>query len=106
MSLTRTFSLVVDAEFRQRRIALRLQLFVIADDEIDFLHFAEGSGSVCAAQPVTMMRALRVVATGLADRLLRLAYGLAGHGAGVEDDGAVFQFAERPPLSRRMTSDS
>ena len=41
-----------------------------------------------------MMRACRVLAARLADRLARLAHGLAGDGAGVEDDRAAVELAE------------
>src|SRR5690606_12005330 len=43
---------------------------------------------------------LRVVATRLADRLLGLAHGLAGHGTGVDDDRPALQFTKAS--SRRL----
>ena len=47
---------------------------------------AKRSGSIWAAQPVTMRRALRVLALELADGLRGLAHGLGGDRAGVDDD--------------------
>ena len=47
------------------------------------------AGSVCAAQPVTMMRAAGFSRRALPDRLPRLPHRLAGHRAGVEDDRAA-----------------
>ncbi len=50
---------------------------------------AKAAGSICAAQPVAMIRACRVVPPCLADRLARLAHGLLRDGAGVHDHRVV-----------------
>ena len=48
---------VVDATRSPRRRKFAVELFLIAEHTVDFRHRGEGAGSVCAAQPVTMMRA-------------------------------------------------
>ena len=70
---------------RHRPIALGLELVGIADDEIDLGHVGEGArlGLRRAAGDDDLPR--RVVALGLADRLLGLPHRLGGHGAGVDD---------------------
>ena len=85
---------LVDPEFRQGAIALRFQLVVIADDEIDFFHAAKGAGLRLGGAAGDDDAGIRILAARLADRLSRLPNGLAGHGAGVEDDRAAVEFAE------------
>ena len=61
-------------------------------------------GSICAAQPVTTMRASRLFALDPADRLPRLPRRLGGHRAGV-DDHEIFSPA-LPGKSRGSTANS
>ena len=71
-------------------VARRLQLLGVAEHVVDLGHGGElRSGAICAAQPVTMMRAPGFSRRCLADRLARLALGLGGDGAGVDDDGVA-----------------
>ena len=63
------------------------ELLGIADHQIDLGHGREQAcGSICAAQPVTMMRAPGA-APRPANGLPRLAHRLGRHRAGVEDHG-------------------
>ena len=63
---------------------------------------ANMAGSVCAAQPVTTMRASGAFALDAADALPRLAHRFRRHRAGVDHHGV----AEARRAARRITSDS
>ena len=85
---------VVDAEIGQRAIGMRLQLFLIAENEIDLVHGDETPRLGLRGAAGDDDAGGRVLAAGLADRLPGLAHRFCGDGAGVEDDGAAFQCAE------------
>ena len=80
-----------------------LQFLGVADHGIDLGHGGEALGlDLCGAAGDDDARG-RVVAAQLADRLRRLAHGLAGDGAGVDDDA----FASPAAIAcRRITSNS
>jgi hypothetical protein len=64
-------------------------LLGIADDEVDLRHVAEGPGLCLRRTAGDDECRVRVRAAELADFLPRLAHGLSGHGAGVDDHGVL-----------------
>src|SRR5690606_7644456 len=85
---------IVHPEIRQCPVVVPLQLFLVSKNEIHLFHGDEGCRvGLCRAAGDDDAR-MRVLASRLADGLLRLPHGLARDGAGVEDDCAMFQRAE------------
>ena len=86
---------IVDAEIRQRAIVAGAASFSsLPSTRSTSSMAAKLCGSVCAAQPVTMMRAFGLLAARLADRLPGLAHGFGGDRAGVEDHRAIVEPAK------------
>ena len=85
---------LVDAEIRQHPVGIGFQFFLIAKNEVDFVHGGKivRFGLCCASGDDDA--GFRVFTAGLADRLTRLSPGFCRHGAGVEDDRAILQFAK------------
>ncbi len=63
------------------------RFFGVAQDKVDLGHGGEGRGIDLSGAAGDDHLGAGALAPGLADGLARLAHSLAGHGAGVEDDG-------------------
>ena len=97
---------VADGDFSPRMVEAApdcaIELFVVAEDAIDLGHVGEGLRLGLRRAAGDDDARSRLLAADLADGLARLAHGLGGHRAGVDDD--VSQPGRR--AARRITSDS
>src|SRR5690606_36498127 len=85
---------LVDAEIRQHPVGIGFQLFLIAENEVHFLHGGKIVGFGLRGAAGDDNARFRVFAASLADRLTLLAHGFRRHRTGIEDDRAILQFAE------------
>ncbi len=76
-----------DAEIRKPRIALALQLFLIAENGIHLRHGRKGRPLDLRGTARHHDARIGLFALQPADGLARLAHRLAGHGAGVDENG-------------------
>ena len=94
---------IVDAEIRQRAIVRGLQLFVVADHEVDFGHVGEALRLGLRRAAGDDDAGVRLVAARLADRLPGLPHGFGRDGAGVDDHRAIVETA-KPAASASAAS--
>ncbi|MND75296.1 hypothetical protein D3C80_669080 [compost metagenome] len=81
---------LVHAEVGQHTVGVGLELFLVAQNEVDFIHGLEFGRFRLRGTAGDDNARFRIVAACLADCLTRLTHGFRCYGTGVEDDRAVF----------------
>ena len=74
----------VDAEIDNASIGIALQLFGIAENEIDLVHPGKSRGFRLGGAAGDDDAGIGIIAPGLTDRLTRLTHGLVGDRAGID----------------------